>query len=67
MAFSATNEVTLIESNGSISAPEGGVLLSVTSTQAGIHPITGTLVSNNYTDTLGAEFIADKIPLNCPP
>ncbi|WLF04073.1 inverse autotransporter adhesin Ilp [Yersinia pseudotuberculosis] len=60
VAFSATNEVTLIESNGSISAPEGGVLLSVTSTQAGIHPITGTLVSNNYTDTLGAEFIADK-------
>ncbi|BFI47717.1 hypothetical protein KD2_01600 [Yersinia pseudotuberculosis] len=60
VAFSATNEVTLIENNGSISAPEGGVLLSVTSTQAGVHPITGTLVSNNYTDTLGAVFIANE-------
>ncbi|ABG15735.1 putative invasin [Yersinia pestis Antiqua] len=60
VAFSATNEVTLTESNGSISTPEGSVLLSVTSTQAGVHPITGTLVSNNYTDTFGAAFIANK-------
>ncbi|WP_408063925.1 inverse autotransporter adhesin Ilp [Yersinia pseudotuberculosis] len=60
VAFSATNEVTLTESNGSISTPEGSVLLSVTSTQAGVHPITGTLVSNNYTDTFGATFIANK-------